>query len=246
MSIQNSAVRFAIIAYAEVQVFWGAHYLKGADGCQPDYRDGLEGRNITLREDSTLKHLAVHAAMNGNRACHGRYRTVGGDPLFKDPDMRKIEQYQKSLAESNLPPSQYPAFDKGLFPRRDPEKQGGIYLGEDCRGKRHFDCESFMAWCISSALNDTWTNWKYGVHVYDAGLKGKLEITRQADGFPDKLDLLNGDILIRRTEKGEHMAFVTAKGSKVIEASDAKHGVVVSTYSPSLWTAHARIKNEYL
>lgn len=242
MSTQNNIIRFAIIAYAEVQVFWGAHYLKGADGCQPDCRDGLEPRDITLREDSSLKNLAVHAAMNGNRACHGRYRVVGGKPLYEPPDMKRIEKYQKSLAESNLPPSQYPAFEKGLFPRRDPQKQGGIYLGEDCRRKRHFDCESFMAWCISSALHDKWQNWKYGVHIYDAGLQNKLEVTRKGIGFPDKSDLLNGDILIRKTSDGEHMAFVTDKGGKVLEASDAKHGVVASGYNANHWTAHARIK----
>ena len=103
-----------------------------------------------------------------------------------------------------------------------------------------------MAWCISYALNDSWKKWKFGVHIYNKGLHDKLKVTPQGSGFPDKSDLLNGDILIRITPKGEHIAFVTDKGSRVLEASDAKHGVVASSYNASEWTAHARIKDEYL
>lgn len=245
MSLKYSVSRFAIVAFAETQVYFGAHYLRGADGAQPDCRDGLEGRNVTLREDTSSKNFAVHAAMLSNRACRGRYEKVGGRPLTEKSDLNKLEEYRLNLAAGNLSPAQYPAFDKGLFPRRDPTNTG-IYLGEDCRAKRHFDCESFMAWCISYALNDHWTEWKYGVQVYNAGLKGRLDVTPRGAGFPKKSQLLNGDILIRITDKGEHMAFVTDNGSKVLEASEAARGILASPYTEERWTAHARIKESYL
>ena len=38
--------------------------------------------------------------------------------------------------------------DSGLSPRFSADYR---YLGEDCRNKRHFDCEGFVAWVIVEA-----------------------------------------------------------------------------------------------
>jgi hypothetical protein len=75
--------------------------------------------------------------------------------------LKKLEKYQKSIAENPLNANWQP-FENGLYPRRYPGNTG-VYLGEDCRGKRHFDCESFIAWVLSRALNQSYGKWGFGV-----------------------------------------------------------------------------------
>lgn len=241
MALSALEKRYLIYATALEQANKGGHYLKGTDGDLPGFNDGLNvKRDLKIKEDKTEKGLSVHAAANGYGVCRGRYVSVYGE-VFKPGDSG-LEAYIESLSACNLPPSEWEDFQyTWLFPRRD--KNTAVYLGEDCRYKRHFDCESFIAWVICHALKQPASRWKKGVTSYNNGLNGKLEIFSPV---PDQSEFLNGDILIKLKPKEEHIGFVKERGINVVHASQPQTGVIVSHYNPSTWTAMARIKDEYL
>lgn len=137
----------------------------------------------------------------------------------------------------------------GLYPRL---ANGYIYLGEDCWGKRHFDCEGFIAWVLVKALGKDQGTWKKGIEWFQNPENPRLKVY-QAQGANyvfskhetiTQNDILDGDILIRKpgSNGGEHIALACAKGTGVLEASGKSRGVIRSTYKAN-WTQLARIVN---
>ncbi len=251
----NDEKRQLIILTALTEFHLGGHYLKGADGAIPDNPGSGLVRTLSIDEDLTIPNLAVHATKNSWGVCRGRYKKVSGRKFAKgdgpegDRDFH-LPKYLEDLEKTILPSWFWPSFrGTGLFPRND---GGYLYLGEDCRGKRHFDCEGFIAWVLVKALGKDKGIWRQGVGWYQGGGKGKLDVYKyigggtykHADGRTlSKNQILNGDILIRKPNStgGEHIAFACEKGNAVLEASGRDRGVVCSTYHPD-WTELARIK----
>ena len=244
--------RIWLILFAWKEVLFGSHYLKGAKGAIPDLNNsGLSG-SLEIVEDLDInsKTFGVHAAKNGYGTCPGRWEKVTGGKQFvkgqKDRD-ELLPQYLEKLKTAFLP-DQWESFNNtGLYPRRAYDY---IYLGEDCRNKRHFDCESFIAWVLIKGLGKDKGTWAKGVDWYQSGGNGRLDVY-QAEGANyvgdgktiNKADILDGDILIRKPSStgGEHIAFACAGGNGVLEASGRNRGVVFSPYKAN-WTQLARIK----
>lgn len=240
-----------IIGMAEVEA--GSHYTKGGDGAIPAQPGTGLFRELDLVQDLTIENLGVHAARNGFGVCRGRWDVFVDGKQFKKGEYDRdtlLPAYLAELGASHLPTNTWKDFNNtGLYPRNS---GGYLYLGEDCRGKRHYDCEGFVAWVLVKALGKDKGTWRKGVDWYQAGGGGRLEIYKatgetykSASGsIIRKDDILDGDILIRKpgANGGEHIALACAKGSGVLEATNKDHGVHHRAYKAD-WTQLARIKN---
>ncbi len=244
--------RMLIVTTAMAEVNAGAHYLKGADGGTPGGTAGLF-RTPRLLEDLTIDKLGVHTAESDFGVCRGRWEMLkaqGGKQFAKGQHDRDtlLPAYLDDLKASWLPSMLWKSFNgTGLFPRRS---SGYLYLGEDCRNRRHFDCEGFVAWVLVKAASKDAGTWRKGVTWYQDGGGGRLDVYQASgpnyvhkDGRKITMnDILDGDILIRKPNEwgGEHIAFACAKGTAVLEASGKDRGVLRSAYKPN-WTQLARI-----
>lgn len=251
--------RMLVITTAMAEVNAGSHYLKGANGGTPGGAAGLT-RTPRLLDDLTIEKLGVHTAESDLGVCRGRWEMLkaqGGKQFAKgQPDRDTLlPAYLEELKTGWLPSMLWKSFNStGLFPRRS---ENYLFLGEDCRNRRHFDCEGFIAWVLVKAAGKDAGSWSKGVTWYQNGgkisdKKYLLDIYKASgagyvheDGRRiNTSDILDGDILIRKPNEwgGEHIAFACARGTGVLEASGKDRGVLRSTYKPN-WTQLARIKS---
>lgn len=266
----DSEKRQSIVLKAMTEVSRGGHYLSGSDGSIPDDAGSGLVRSTTISNDLNIATVCVFGASNGFGTCRGRYVNAGGKRFSKgdggDRDIH-LPAYLEELDATYLPSWFWPSFrGTGLFPRLSSKY---IYLGEDCRGKRHFDCEGFIAWVLVHAIGKDKGTWRQGVDWYQNGgshlsakpndmttdefEKGKrIDIFKYVGGGLYKHGdgrtinqggILGGDILIRKPnpEGGEHIAFATDKAGSVLEASGKDRGVISSSYKTN-WTQLGRIK----
>lgn len=257
-SYDKEFLRLMIVATAAQQAALGAHYINGSDGgitgmnSPGEAGGGLsEDRKILHIEDHSWEKLAVHAAMYGKSVCKGRYDAVGGYVFMDEtkPVSTKIkklsppgafaklkDEYLKDL--ESLPLGQGKDFDgTRLYPRRGRSVAGdAIYLGEDCRGKRHFDCISFVNWVLTVVLQRLiWFN----IAQYQNGTAGGMKKK------PADTPIMNADIVTKLTPDHEHIGFLTASG-KVIHARMPELGVQVSGFNPKEWTGLCRLSDKTL
>jgi hypothetical protein len=250
----ESERRFLIIVTALNEALSGSHYLKGSDGAIPDVSGSGLFRELSLQENLTIEELGVHAAKNKYGTCRGKWKSLwNGKKFSKGENDRDVllPAYLDGLKESYLPSQNWADFNKtGLYPRRD---AGYLFLGEDCREKKHFDCEGFIAWVLVKALNKDKGTWRKGVDWYQNGGGGRLDVYQHSGGGKyenasgkviTQGGILDGDILIRKPNSwgGEHIAFACIKGNAVLEASGKDIGVISSKYHAN-WTQLARIKS---
>jgi len=246
----DASKRSLMISIAMAEVNAHSHYMKGGDGSLPGGSAGLS-RTTTLIEDLTIPNLGIHAARNDWGTCRGRWKELA--PLGKQFAKGNVDRdvwlpaYLDELKASGQPSTQWKSFNSsGLFPRLS---AGYLYLGEDCRNKRHFDCEGFVAWVIVKALGKDAGIWRKGVDWYKSGCSKRLTVYKAVgvdyvkDGVTlTQADILDGDILIRKPNDtgSEHIALACAGGFRVLEASGKDRGVIRSTYSAD-WSHLARI-----
>lgn len=246
--------RAMMILEATIQIDDGSHYMKGSSGSIPgDNKSGLFRDAEYLENlDIKSKNFGVFAAKNSFGTCQGRWaQMVGGKQFVKGQYDRDtlLPQYLdklKTISDSWT----WESFENtGLYPRLANDY---IYLGEDCWGKRHFDCEGFIAWVLVKALKKDQGTWKKGIEWFQNPENPGLKVY-QAQGASyvspkygtiTQNDILDGDILIRKpgSNGGEHIAFACARGTGVLEASGKSRGVIRSTYKAN-WTQLARIVN---
>ncbi|MCC6128377.1 MAG: hypothetical protein IT186_00505 [Acidobacteria bacterium] len=243
----NLGARALIIHIA--RSFVGCHYVHGSDGQTPGSKNGTSGtRFLELREKTDFDNLAIHAAATSKLICQGRPTAVGGYKFIKSDNAdtqdgrryKKLLEYQKIVAASPNSPNSWPSFDNtGLYPRRF--KPGDlIYLGEDCRGIMHFDCVSFVTYCLIAALGKGRIQ---GIALFQAGGHGKTQFTVYKRPFPEKF--MNADILVRVDPKGDHIAFVT-EDRKLIHAEWGPSGVVEQNYTDREWTSLVRLNDSWI
>ncbi len=254
--MENEAVRLYIIARALLNL--GSHYLNGSDGGHPGMKDGYKGRNVKLAERGGYDEVALHTATWSDKSCTGRCTNVGGDEL--GPKNKAVEDYCKKNLDAGLDPKIWQPFEGNLYPRRYLEKKTStIYVGEDCRNVRHFDCISFVNWVLGTSLQKSF---QYSIVQYEGKKSGSGVIAPVKTYKAPFNDLQNADILTnikwehkdnkdgKEDDKDwvvdkQHIGFYMA-GGKVIEASGAKVGVIISDYKQSDWTGMSRIKDSYL
>ena len=253
----DASKRSLIVSFAMAEVTANSHYMKGGDGSKPGGSAGLS-RTTTLIEDLNIPNLGIHAARNSFGTCRGRWKELApfGRQFAKGNVDRDVllPAYLDELKADGQLSTQWKSFDNsGLFPRLS---AGYLYLGEDCRNKRHFDCEGLVAWAIVKALGKDPYVWRKGVDWYKAGGPRKDGTKRLTvykavgdqyinGGFTlNKADILDGDVLIRKPNDvgDEHIALACAGGSGVLEASGKDRGVIRSSYIAN-WSHLARIKD---
>lgn len=255
--MEKEAVRLYILARALSNL--GSHYLNGSDGGYPGMKDGYKKRNVKLVERGDYDKVAIHTATYSDKSCTGRCTKAGGKDL--GPKDKAVKEYCEKNLDAGLDPKIWQPFEGNLYPRREKgEKNSTIYVGEDCRNVRHFDCISFVNWVLGTALQKSFT---YSIVQYEGKKSGSGVIAPVETFEPPFTGLQNADILTKikweykddgdddKNENGDwkvdsqHIGFYMA-GGKVIEASGAKVGVIISDYKESDWTGMSRIKNSYL
>lgn len=254
--MEKEAVRLYIIAKALLNL--GSHYLNGSDGGFPGMKDGYRGRNVKIAERGGYDEVAVHTATWANKSCTGRCTKAGGKEL--GPTDKAVKEYCEKNLAAGLDPILWPPFEGNLYPRRyKGKKSSTIYLGEDCRNVRHFDCISFVNWVLETALQKTF---EYSIVQYEGKKSGSGVIAPVKQYDPPFPALQNADILTNIKWKynpnddgidndkdweveHQHIGFYIA-GGKVIEASGAKVGVILSDYRQKDWTGMSRINDSYL
>lgn len=259
--MEKDAVRLYIIARALLNL--DAHYLNGSDGGHPGMKDGFKGRDVKLVERGDFGKVAVHTATYSNKSCTGRYDKVGGY-IFKpnSEELQRLEKYCEKNIASGKSPQFWEPFENGLYPRKyKPVKGEAIYLGEDCRNIRHFDCINFVNWVLKTALQKSFS---YSIEQYEGKKVSGGGVIAPVETFkPPFPALQNADILTRINwdhtpdDKdgidedsdwkidSKHIGFYMA-GGNVINASEAKTGVIISKYDQSKWTGMSRIKDSHL
>lgn len=226
--------RALIVNYAKYQV--GAHYMPGTRGGVPDGLTVL-GRPVKLYEQKKWKNLCVHAPASSLGRCYGRYDAKGLGGYMFSPSGNKLAALKEYHARhEDAPVDTWPPFEKpGLTPRRISKKDGdSIVLGEDCRGKRHFDCIGFIFWVLNCVVpHPLWDN--YGIKSY---ARASFDLIEKIGPLPQS-ELLDGDIV---TDGEHHIGFATATGW-VVHAKWESEGVVVERYSErSTWSV-TRVKS---
>ncbi len=134
-----------MISFAMAEVIAHSHYMKGGEGSVPGGAAGLR-RTTTLVEDLVIPSLGIHAARNKYGTCRGRWKEL--EPTGKQFAKGNVDRdewlpaYLDELKAGGQPSTLWKSFNNtGLFPRLS---EGYLYLGEDCRNKRHFDCEGLI------------------------------------------------------------------------------------------------------
>ncbi|MCK6681670.1 MAG: hypothetical protein L6R30_04530 [Thermoanaerobaculia bacterium] len=243
----NLGARALIIHIA--RSFVGSHYVNGSDGQTPGSANGTSGtRFLELREKTSFDELAIHAAATSKLICQGRPSAVGGYKFVKSDKeetqdgkrYKKLIEYQKTVAAMANSPNSWPSFDNtGLYPRRF--KAGDtIYLGEDCRGIMHFDCVSFVTYCLIAALGKGWTQ---SISRFQKGGNGGNQFTVFTKPFPEKF--MNADIFVRVSSDGDHIAFVS-EDRRMIHAEWGPSGVVEQPYKDKNWTSMVRLNDSWI
>ncbi len=246
-SYDKEFIRLMIVTTAAQQAAMGAHYINGSDGgitgknTPGEAGGGLSAKRKILHiEDHSWEKLAVHAAMYGKSVCRGRYEAVGGyvfinDEALTQAQLEKIKldkspagkfaklknEYVKEL-ETTAEGMEKDFDDTGLYPRRGRSIVGDtIYLGEDCRNKRHFDCISFVNWVLTTVLQRL--IWFQEADYFNGKKLGVKPLPSTTTPF------MNGDIAVRIHNGHEHIGFLTADG-KLIHARYEEAGVQVTGF----------------
>ena len=257
----NAQKRAMIITHAMKEVDAGSHYIKGSSGSIPGENNSGLFRDAELLENLNIKstNFGVFAAKNIFGNCPGRWKKMMGGWKFALGQYERdilLPAYLEELKTISDSWDWHSFNDSGCYPRRS---GNSIYLGEDCWGKRHFDCEGFIAWVLIKALGKDKGTWRQGVDWYQSVNNDLLKVYQYAGGGDYKSvkhgtitqnDILDGDILIRKPTyinkknepAGEHIAFACIRGTGVLEASGQDWGVIRSTYTTN-WTQLARIKS---
>lgn len=242
MADRNYIVRVA-------RMYLGAHYLWGAAGARPGRTDGAWYRpgSVTFATPSLeIKDCAVFAAqctVDGTYVCAGRYMNIKGGRAADDVDW-DLHHYLDGM--KNLPPSAWSPYYTYYTPRR--VKGSGvthkIVWGEDCRGKRHFDCISFINMVLSDATHSPWHN---SISQLRARVGASPKESAKLGGSLERIDKaapnVDGDLLFRGDD---HIAFLCADG-RVIQAQDHAYGVHErEMYHPAKWTDRGRLNSSDL
>ncbi len=213
----------------------GSHYLWGGGCSTPDGNDGVWYRPsaVSLVPLSTfLSRVMVGAAqcdVDGHYVCAGRYQKIAGGRLANPGDW-DLGNYLAEIDKSrpNIPPFAGSFTPRVMMGKNLDDHDGLLVWGEDCRGKRHFDCISFVNWVLSWTTS---TFWQASIGLYAHDASGTRDV-------PLSSPVVAGDILIRGKE---HIGFLCENG-KVIQAEGHATGVHEDEwYAPGKWSARRRL-----
>ncbi len=250
-----------LIAIAKSYV--GCHYLNGSYGAYPRGEDGdgspnrkggvyliADPKRLDPTVDREKTGFAVKAATmltKGTQCvCAGSYAKIPGGRTAKpsDPDLKNY------LAKLGPDPKSWPNFYEIYTPRRayGQGQRGALVWGEDCTEIRHFDCISYVNYCLwkltgsmtsfeirhwkdegAGADKNRWVSKVTGATVYRLGPSGTNPT------------LQDGDIVAGTPQNSEHIGFVGSDGT-VYQAQDTTMGVHADgRFRAGAWNFLARL-----
>jgi hypothetical protein len=216
----------------------GCHYLWGSAGATPggtegaDYRRGLVTLDKNQFDPKGCCVAAARCDADGYYVCGGRWQTFSGGRAAKptDNDLQNYLSAQKVRAASGLPPEPYFVY---FTPRSIKTKgtNGTQVWGEDCRGKRHFDCIGFVNFVISLVCRKDRTFGGKGFSGDIAWHKANAKAVKAED------PAVAGDILA--PEGNGHIAILLMDGY-VAQAESTDRGVTITPYRAQSWAFRGR------
>jgi hypothetical protein len=253
MNAEPYARRAADLALA--QVAERAHVLSGAAGARPGERDGtrLRPTGVTLVPSRTdPADPAVFAAQCGERVCGGRFDQASGGISGGRAARRTDIDLLVYLAElASLPEDDWQPFFEFFSPRHlDGGTAAGLIVwGEDCRGRRHFDAEGLVNWCLEQAVDARYPI-TFDAAAWATDASGTVEVP--VSDPPCAGDLVLGD----RDDRGTAIGILVGGGTgypaddeefgQVVLAGETAAGVVRRGFSPASWTRRRRPTAELL
>lgn len=247
--------------------FLGCHYVNGAYGAIPMADKDQNGGGLTNRPGGVVliadatrldpailgkeKALAVKAATMTVKqycVCAGRYLKAAGGSTVEAGD-RELKDYLGSLAGN---PASWPNFKGKLTPRRSygPGESGTLVWGEDCTGIRHFDCITYVNYCLSQVQPltvfsiDQWSGAPEARAVTEEEKKEKKRLqqwTAPVTGRPvfrlpnPNVQPQVGDLVVGLRENPQHIGIVAGSGTIYQAASTAAGVHADSSYDHNKW-----------
>jgi hypothetical protein len=232
---------------ALTQVTDRAHVLLGAAGARPGQRDGtrLHPAGVTLVPPRTdPANPAVFAARCGEHVCAGRFDQADGGIAGGRAARRTDIDLLVYLAElASLPEDDWQPFFEFFSPRRldDGSAASRIVWGEDCRGRRHFDAEGLVNWCLEQAVDARYPI-TFDTATWATDASGTVAVPLTDPPRPGDL------VLADRHDRGTEIGILADPGDlavpgafgQVVQAEQTAVGVVRRPFSPASWTRRRR------
>jgi hypothetical protein len=233
----------------------GSHYLWGSAGAFPGLLNGSHYRpgSVPWNEPSLqLANLSICAAkcdVAGHYVCAGRFEKSGGS--IASADDPHLTDFLHGCAEkyANAQLAQWDSTGLPQTPRvvvgNNVAAAGKIVWGENCYGRRHFDCISFINYVLteSTTPDDRVNGWSGSIEQYAQMWTTDVPLTDPVAA---------GDILIRYSEDTQnvkhfhHIGFLDDDG-RVVQAEMASAGVHADErYIPTRWQMRRRLKDQYV
>ncbi|MBI3678907.1 MAG: C40 family peptidase [Acidobacteria bacterium] len=248
---------------AEAYKLVGAHYLTGGYGATPGGNDGAPFRRnmVSLAPVSfNPRKPCIHAAETDlqvgentkdkkaphiHSVCGGRWMMAKWGRVTQ-PSNWELLEYLKLQEAKYKQTSLIDADPMGLTPRLVILKDaaGDVVWGEDCRGKRHFDCVGLVNYLLTLVCDRS-----HGGREGPGGNKGHGGLERSfshdvlghkanTDEVPRNDPPVGGDILYKKTSV-DHIGLLLMDGN-VIQAAEPGVGVTTSPYQGTSWDYRGR------
>jgi hypothetical protein len=190
-NMTNMAVRQRVVDIALEQAYAGAHYLWGSQGSTPNAGKEVKFNPKSL-DPKTVSFCAARCDRDGAQVCGGRYarRTLPAglaNPISPgSPALRTWLDENGHYAETDWDDSLTPRLTKGTGITQQ------IVWGEGCDGTRHFDCISFINWCLGHvrAVTPTFDMYHYFYSIEPRGAVTATDVTDEDVSAAQPADIL--------------------------------------------------------
>jgi hypothetical protein len=199
--MSSLAKRQRVVEIALQQAYEGAHYLWGSQGSTPN--QGLEVKfNPKSLNPSTVSFCAAQCSRSGGlQVCGGRFAQKALAAVWKGPPgsaKGPVSPSDSALRQWIADNGHYHEtdWDDTLTPRltKGVGVTTQIVWGEGCDGTRHFDCISFINWCLRKVAPKWQTadipHFFYSIEPRGAAVQA-LDVTDE-----DLSDVMPADILL--------------------------------------------------
>ncbi len=228
---------------ARARTLVGSHYLTGAAGATPGNADGAvyrRGEVGLAAPKFDPKAPCIHAAessIEGHSICGGRWSTFGREARASDWDLTHYLTEQEAQYKKG---GKIDPFYEVYSPRLTKVKGtvGALAWGEDCRGKRHFDCIGLLNYLLTSVCD-------IKASYAEKGFSGSIQQHKANTKAIAAGDApVSGDILFKKMMhpdggSHDHIGLLLHDGS-VIQAEQTSVGVTIKGYNGTAWDYRGR------
>lgn len=221
----------------------GSHYLTGAAGATPGdvngaiYRRGEVGLAAPKFDPKAPCIHAAESNIEGHSICGGRWSAFGRDARSSDWDLTHYlaEQEAQYKKGGKIEPF-YEVYSPRLTKVKGTVSQ--LAWGEDCRGKRHFDCVGLVNYLLTAVCNIKKSYMEKGFSASIQQHKGSTKAIAAGDS-PASGDILYKKMMHPDGGSHDHIGLLLHDGS-VIQAEQTSVGVTLKTYNGTAWDYRGR------